>query len=437
MINVVCVCCAEVFCLWGVIHHLHGVWELNYDKFKIKAVVLLFLLLCMGVETGLNSKSYVSVLVIIENILTVLVTASLFKKELSYKLFILLFNLLLAFMINGFLWSLARIILNMEIADMEKNPVIFVILTIISCISYYNIIQVVSIILRRSKGYINGGKMREISFIILSFLLAVSSFCYLMYHDDNRFIIAIVTVILGIMLITTIMFFLVVEREVNTQVHTRNLILNSLKLENEKNHYKALYQSQLETRRLWHDMKNHLVTIQGLLLQQEYDCAVQYMERLTGSMEKFVDQVNTISPALNAIMRYKIHIAREKGYELEYKFVLPKHLVVDELELSMLIGNLLDNAIEACDKLPTYITKKITLKIFSRYDNIGIEVKNPVDHMIDVHNLTSDKSDLINHGIGLDNIRVIVAKYDGVIDFECNQNLFIVQVFLNNYAKDQ
>ena len=120
--------------------------------------------------------------------------------------------------------------------------------------------------------------------------------------------------------------------------------------------------------------------------------------------------------------------------KLETSIFLEKHNEIEEIEMCIVLGNLLDNSIEACEKIPTGYERTIQLKIIQVEEYLSIYIKNSIFDGIKLEEdkIQTTKADKLFHGFGLENINEIVDKYNGHMDYEQVENTFIVKVLLQN-----
>ena len=108
---------------------------------------------------------------------------------------------------------------------------------------------------------------------------------------------------------------------------------------------------------------------------------------------------------------------------------------MDSIDFSVLIGNAIDNAIEATQSVKTH-DKVINITIMTKNSNLLIIVKNPVDAKIDTQNLATTKKEFELHGFGVLQMTNLVEKYGGDIFFECDDKQFKTTIILNNNANE-
>lgn len=180
-----------------------------------------------------------------------------------------------------------------------------------------------------------------------------------------------------------------------------------------------------------HDFNNHLGVIYGLLENKDPGRAADYAKALIKSAEKYRNLVNIPYPMLRAMLNYKLSSAEEAGIRLRLNVRLPQGLDLNEIDTTVILGNLLDNAIEACSSLEEgerYLLMELTYKP----DYLVIRVENPMEGTVrEVDGLfLSSKSDCENHGFGLRNIARLVDRHHGLMEIVPKEGLFTVKIAL-------
>lgn len=186
-------------------------------------------------------------------------------------------------------------------------------------------------------------------------------------------------------------------------------------------------------RKLRHDMQNHLLNIKTLLESGESESAVRLLNQTAGSLANaFPDRAfNTGNKYIDAILFSKHAVCRGKSISFEYSVEYPDEIKIDAADLSSLLSNLLDNAIEAASQTDKPFVK---ISIFKYNAYCAVCTENSFvgrDHL--KHNaaeLISTKPDITLHGCGTQIINEIALKYDGNFSWETTENTFIATVLL-------
>lgn len=173
-----------------------------------------------------------------------------------------------------------------------------------------------------------------------------------------------------------------------------------------------------------HDLKIHFQTLYVMLTNGLYDKAKSYLEttRLVEDIE-FCD-VHTGNIALDAILNSKLNEAEQKGISTEVYCRVPSDMEISDIDISVLFGNLLDNAIEACQRADCD-EKEITVNIKYNKNRLSCYIENTAQSVKKEGNrFVSLKKEKDEHGIGLYNIESVILKYDGICKMVHEQGYF-------------
>jgi two-component system sensor histidine kinase AgrC len=179
-----------------------------------------------------------------------------------------------------------------------------------------------------------------------------------------------------------------------------------------------------------HDFNHHLGVIYGLLEDREIEDVRNYTKRLVNTAAELQNIVNIPYPIVRAMLNYKLSAARENQIRLQLKVNLPGGLPLNEFDVTIILGNLLDNAMEACAKIAVK-DRYIVLRIGYNPNYLTIRVENPCGGMATPEeNSRTTKPDRQNHGFGLNNIEYLVNKHHGLIKIVRENGAFTVNIAL-------
>lgn len=200
-------------------------------------------------------------------------------------------------------------------------------------------------------------------------------------------------------------------------------------------YYKKFGECIEETRKGEHDLRHHLNTVLGLIKQQHRDKAENYLSELLGNRLSISDILHCGNDAVNAILGYYANICKLEGIDLSIETMVPRDLEIDETDLCVVFGNVLENALEACRRITA---GNKTIKLSSRFigNKLYIAVDNCFSGEIRLKNgvyLSQKRAEA--SGIGIISVRAIAKKYDGEASFEAIDQLFRVTVVLSNRSQ--
>ena len=176
----------------------------------------------------------------------------------------------------------------------------------------------------------------------------------------------------------------------------------------------ALSAAYAQQRKLTHDFRAHLSTLDGMLMQQNRDInTIQtYIHRLQSKQTERILLVNTHHAALDALLNQKALVAKNRKIDIQFSVNDLSPIKIDMVDLTVVISNTLDNAIEACEKLPE-TDLQIYVQAMLEEDELFYAVRNkslPVN-MVANQLPASTKENPSFHGYGLQNVHTTLEKY--------------------------
>lgn len=181
-----------------------------------------------------------------------------------------------------------------------------------------------------------------------------------------------------------------------------------------------------------HDFNHHISCIYGLLRMGKTDEAKAYMERLTEDLSSFNNIISAGDPIVSSILNTKMEKAYKEHIKCDIDISIPHKLNLEFWVISIVLGNLLDNAVEACTNMPEDM-RRIAVRIHIRQDHLIIKVSNSKDRKIimpesSIDENYSTKEDKANHGFGLPNIKKTVENMNGFIEIKDMEDTFEVDI---------
>lgn len=207
-----------------------------------------------------------------------------------------------------------------------------------------------------------------------------------------------------------------------SMAHRQNEILNQLAVQKEFGEKTIL--SDEELRRFRHDYKNHMIVVNAYLECGKTEEAREYLNTISKGVGSVVNKIKTGNFVSDAILNSKAVSAAKSSTKISFSGIIPQSGIEDE-DLCTVLANLIDNAAEACEKLPGEKTIEVEARKVAGYFILSISNptaggKNPT--------LKTTKSDRRNHGIGLKNVERALKKYNGAISAGNENGVFTADV---------
>ena len=192
--------------------------------------------------------------------------------------------------------------------------------------------------------------------------------------------------------------------------------------------YKHQYENIRKVRKTQHDMKHRLVVIEQLLIEKDYERAQSYTKEFLAELDA-VKEFKYGDNTLSTLLLIKEETARERGVRMEINAEAINTTRVSEMDLTMIVGNLLDNAIEAAEKVEDHPEVYVIIKTKSI---LYISVKNRVKDTDIIKTGKLDyttKENTLLHGFGIACIRELVDRNGGRLDMEASDGWFRTEIF--------
>lgn len=248
------------------------------------------------------------------------------------------------------------------------------------------------------------------------------------YKTNENYNIFIITVISILLLNVAQFYMLIYISQKNKDILDISIMKKHIEMQEKS--ITLLEEKYDETAKIRHDMKNYILNAIVLAENNNKEELINYLKTISDEkIDNIKTYVHTERKVLGAVINSKLSIAQKNGFKMQCS-VLSKLDKIADIDVAILLGNLLDNSLEACEN--NTVPSEIFLKIWSDGGYYFIEIQNTVDTVVldENPNLKTNKSDKKLHGIGLKSVKETVKKYNGIINFTQKDNMFIVHISL-------
>lgn len=198
-------------------------------------------------------------------------------------------------------------------------------------------------------------------------------------------------------------------------------------------YYEDRERTYAEIRRFKHDYINHINCIRSMLKAERYDEISEYLGNITDMLPADKLSFNTGNFISDAILSDKQNCVKEENITIEFEGTIPTS--INETDLCIILGNAVDNAIEACLALDG--EKKIMIYGGFSHSYFILTISNPTVK-IENYNIFpfTTKADKSEHGFGLRNIKSVVDKYNGYMKIDNKDNVFTLSLTFNSIISE-
>ncbi len=182
--------------------------------------------------------------------------------------------------------------------------------------------------------------------------------------------------------------------------------------------------------KLRHDIKNHLITINSYLDKNDIGEAKKHISSIIGAYQNKIEIVHTGFPAIDGLINSKLQSAYDAGIKINIKTSLPSDFCFSSFDLTVILGNLLDNALQAVSLVEE--NKFIDIRMDCSKGMLIVKMSNPFKTIVQKENgkIITSKADKENHGFGLRNIDEILEKYNGTSKTDTRNGIFTITTAL-------
>lgn len=400
------------------------------EKPKISKAMGFLLFLIVSIVS--NNFFNIDVAKLVGFMLGTFLLSFVFGGDLKLKLFstVLFTGFMLISETLAFLGIISFVNINAQVALEDNTPKLLGI--IISKIISLIIVKVVCYFKKKENV-----KIPLLTWVPLMFVPVISTITlYVIFEFYQITGLTDITVIsllaaIGLLFVNILIFYLFESILDKTSVKMHNSLLEQ-QIEYQTKHFEELECSQNETRKIRHDMKNHMLCLFDFAKNKKCEEAVNYIENLIDSIEDNGNKISTGNPALDAMLNAKIMQAKKHNITVNTVIEIPSNINIQPIDFCVILGNSLDNAIEACNRIEGG-DKNIDIILAFSNDKLIYKITNTTNGKVKKSGkfFITSKGDLFNHGLGLENIERVVLKNNGTLNIEHSKdNIFELSIVI-------
>lgn len=317
--------------------------------------------------------------------------------------------------------------------ELYADSLVFLFMVVISQILMLLFIMFLKrCIVKKSSDMLNVAEwLRFIIFPIFTIIMIMTLWTICGVPKNNEQKNAMLGIAFGLLVMNLLVFYLIndiLSRE--AKLRENQIVLERVK--HETGMYRTISENYEKQRKREHEFKNQLVFIAALARENRVDEIHRYLKEYDQEIMQNTDSIDTNNVIVNAILNSKYQEIRKKGILFVVKINDLSTLQIQDEDIVLILSNLLNNAIEAAEQCEDAVIK---LKFVIEGEQIILSVintfsKEPV--MSDNKFFTTKTEDADRHGIGLENIKDTVKKYDGSCVIRHDEKNFKVAILISN-----
>lgn len=412
----------EVIMLYVLIN---AFFERKYENKPIYYIWIIMQYLIMIIANHINST--VGVVMLFGLIFEFLAIKILYDGHIHKILFWIVAYTSIIALADSIVYILITYIIMIDVNGAFEYGLINSVSTIISKIILWVIIMRLKLMFGRKTGY--EGNKSFVPLLVVPLVSICAMFLILDYVDNvtlrERNNTLIYITIVGMFIMNIVVFYMY-ER-----LHEMSVVKQEISLMEQQLIYQRKYFSQLEEnyqqiRGIKHDINRHITLINTLAKKEEYDKIIDYTSELGVTTENITEIVHTGNVILDAVINEKCCIARKSEINFQFEVEKIEENVINPTSLCIVVSNVLDNAIEACEKIKNRKKPMIQFKLYMQKNNLILSVENDAEEIkVEKGNILTSKVDKNSHGIGLKNVERVIKENNGYYEIGYEKGKFI------------
>lgn len=270
-----------------------------------------------------------------------------------------------------------------------------------------------------------------VEWAVWGFLLVILNLCGYLLTQFNGTISLLAMMVVSVLLIMIFIFLFFLENSIEKEASMKAQI-EQQQADYQKHRLQEVEREQTYIRKMRHEMKNLLAVIEAFAEKEDYEGILALVRERQQQLAPSQNRVKTGNIAVDTILNYKIPKADMFGITMQMNLNIPTKMNVEDIVLCGVLGNAIDNAVEASKKI-TQDKRHITVNMKVEKRNLFIEVVNAYDGFIMTGKkgeILTRKGEVSNHGFGLPVIRQLIEKCNGNLDISWNDSQFFLRILI-------
>ena len=194
-----------------------------------------------------------------------------------------------------------------------------------------------------------------------------------------------------------------------------------------ESHYQEVKDIYLQMRGWRHDYHNHLQSFKSYLAQGQVEELSEYLNELEAELDSIDTLVKSGNAMVDAILNSKLSLAKKYSIDMNVKVAVLAALPITDVDLCVILGNLMDNAIEACRQIEVD-ERWLRLYLDTQGEQLYLSIQNAAKEILDFNERNYISTKRGDHGLGLKRVSLLVEKYQGFLNLQNEPGIFAVEV---------
>lgn len=356
------------------------------------------------------------------------------KGSIIYKVITPIITAMTILFVNLIVSITASNIFNYLPTDLlESGNVLRIFLLFITKFTFFILTRFVLKAIKPKDAFLNKQELTAVSmiFVISVIIIGVSGELYYSENSNRSTDKFLITLLIGLAIINITVFLLFGMIAKKNREKFKYSVME-MQYEEQKKSYDSVQTVYRNLQILQHDLKNELLCVFNFIDKNQNDEAKKYITKIADTkLNQFHEYIKTGNEIIDAVINVKLNYAREKNIDIVCN-INTDFCGFDENDIIRLFSNAIDNAIESCIKQKG---GRIKVNIENKRNYLCITIGNTIKSSVLENNseLKTTKKDSEYHGLGTQSMKNITEKYDGMIEFYENGNMFITNIMIKSF----
>lgn len=232
---------------------------------------------------------------------------------------------------------------------------------------------------------------------------------------------------LGLNTLLSILSFFTMDQLLYKAQQSFDITTKAFQQELMEQQYQEIKEVYLQMRGWRHDYHNHMQSMKAYLAQGKYIELSSYLNELEEDLNSVDTLIKSGNNMVDAILNAKFSLAKSKSIGLDVTVKPLAKLPFSDVHLCVILGNLMDNAIEACEKIPEE-QRFIRLYLDTKGEQLYLSLQNSAKELLDFEEKSYISKKRGNHGLGMMRVALIIDKYHGYLNLQNQPGVFACEV---------
>lgn len=400
-------------------------------KNTIQFTLTFVIINCYMIASGFVSARYSAVLDFIGIALYVVYSLIFMKSNIIYKFITPILSIMAIFFLNIFVSITASYFLKSEPNELlADRSALRILLLFITKFLFFILTRIILKIAKPKEVLLDKHELASVSiiFVISVVIMGFSGEAYYSINRNNAIEKFLIGLLIGLAIInvTVLVLFGIIAKK-----NRENLRFSIMKtqFEEQKKSYNSVQTVYHNLQILQHDLKNEFLCLYNLIENNQTEKAKEYITKFSETnLNRFHEYIKTGNEIIDAIINVKLNFAREKGVDVICN-INTDFCGFETDDIVRLFSNTIDNAIEACLKQEN---SRINVNMENKRNYLCITIGNTIISSVLENNseMKTTKKDSLHHGLGIQSMKSITEKYDGMLEFYEKEGMFITDIMI-------